>query len=397
MSALTLPPFRDLLAAVVAMPSVSSVNRQWDMSNVPVIDLLAAWLEDAGFRVEIMHLGGSPAKANLVATLGAGDGGLVLAGHVDTVPFDQHGWASDPFRLDERDGRFHGLGTSDMKSFFPLVLEATRELRAGDLRRPLVVVATADEETAMTGARALVERGAPLGRHAVIGEPTGMRPVRCHKGILTEAVRVRGRSGHSSDPRLGRSALEGMHRVMTALLDWRDELQQRHRSTAFQVATPTLNLGHIHGGDNPNRICPECELQLDLRFLPGMDLEALRATLEARAREAVAGLELELELVSLSEGIPPLETDPRAGIVRTAERLTGAPAEAVAFGTEGPYYRQLGTDVVVLGPGDIAQAHQPDEYLSAARVTPMVEVLRGLIRELCVAPEPPARAGADGT
>jgi acetylornithine deacetylase len=389
MSSANLPPVRDLLTAVVGVPSVSSVNPQWDLSNVPLIHLLAAWLEDAGFAVEVMHLGGTPAKANLVATLGRGEGGLVLAGHADTVPFDAGRWRSDPFRLEERDGRLYGLGTSDMKSFFPLVLEAVRGLDAKDLRRPLVVVATADEETAMTGARALTARGAPLGRHAVVGEPTGMRPVRCHKGILTESIRLRGRSGHSSDPALGRSALEGMHRVMAALLAWREELQARHRSNAFRVAVPTLNLGHIHGGDNPNRICPDCELQMDLRFLPGMSRRELRAELEARVRNAVAGAELEVEIVHLSEGIPPLETPAGAGIVRLAEGLTGAEAEAVAFGTEAPYYHRLGSDVVVLGPGDIDQAHQPDEYLALDRIPAMVDLLRGLVRRLCVEGQEP--------
>src|SRR5690606_17587204 len=161
----------------------------------------------------------------------------------------------------------YGLGTSDMKAFLALVAEAARGLREQDLKQPLVILATADEESSMSGARALVDAGRPRGRHAVICEPTGLRPARMHKGVMVEAVRVIGRSGHSSDPALGLNALEGMTQVLNALLRWRSELQQRHRNDQFKVPVPTLNFGRICGGDNPNRICPEVELQIDIRPL----------------------------------------------------------------------------------------------------------------------------------
>ncbi len=380
------PPLIDMLAALIGTPSVSSVNPDFDQGNRAVIDLLAGWLDDLGFAIEIQPLAGRPDKANLIATLGRGPGGLVLAGHTDTVPWDEGRWRSDPFRLTERDGRLYGLGTSDMKSFLGLAIEAARELRADRLAAPLVILATADEESSMAGARALVDAGRPLGRHAVIGEPTGLRPVRMHKGILMEAVRLRGRSGHSSDPSLGNSALEGMAAVLQALLAWRAELQARHQEPAFAVPVPTLNLGHIHGGDNPNRICAECELHIDLRPLPGMDLQALRAELHARAGAAVADTGLVLETFPLFEGTPAMATPGHAEIVRAAEALTGHGAEAVAFGTEGPYLTELGMDTVILGPGDIDQAHQPDEYLGLERIDPMLRILRQLIARFCVRP-----------
>lgn len=378
------PPLIDMLAALIGTPSVSSVNPDFDQGNRAVIDLLAGWLDDLGFAVEIQPLAGRPDKANLIATLGRGPGGLVLAGHTDTVPWDEGRWRSDPFRLTERDGRLYGLGTSDMKAFLGLAIEAARELRPERLAAPLVILATADEESSMAGARALVDAGRPLGRHAVIGEPTGMRPVRMHKGILMEAIRLRGHSGHSSDPSLGNSALEGMAAVLQALLAWRAELQARHHEPAFAVPVPTLNLGHIHGGDNPNRICAECELHIDLRPLPGMDLEALRAELRARAEAAVADTGLAVETFPLFEGTPAMATPEGAEIVRTAEALTGHGAEAVAFGTEGPYLTELGMDTVILGPGDIDQAHQPDEYLGLDRIDPMLRILRELIAHFCL-------------
>ncbi|HEY8386507.1 MAG TPA: M20/M25/M40 family metallo-hydrolase, partial [Porticoccaceae bacterium] len=164
-----------MLRALIASNSISSVLPAVDHGNRAVIDLLASWLEDVGFRTEIMPLA-DPRKANLIATLGSGPGGLVLSGHTDTVPCDDSLWRSDPFALTERDNRFYGLGTSDMKGFFALAIEAARDFTAKDLQQPLIVLATADEESSMAGARALIEAGRPRARCAVIGEPTGLRP-----------------------------------------------------------------------------------------------------------------------------------------------------------------------------------------------------------------------------
>ncbi len=379
-----LPPFRTLLQRLVAEPSVSSVSPEWDQPNVRVVDLLEEWLRELGFRTEKLAVPGCPGKFNLVATLGSGPGGLVLAGHTDTVPFDESRWQSDPFVLTERDGRLHGLGTCDMKGFFALVLEAVRELDPKRLKHPLVVLATADEESTMCGARSLARIGRQLGRHAVIGEPTGLKPVRMHKGIAMHAIRVTGRSGHSSDPALGSNAIEGMQRVLTELLEWRRELQARHRHPAFSVPVPTLNPGHIHGGDNPNRICGECELHIDLRTLPGMDPKALLEELEERLRRTLRGTGLKLETRPLFDGIPALETPATAAIVRAAEALSGHPAQAAPYATEGPLLDALGLETVILGPGSIEQAHQPDEYLALERVEPGVRILRALVRRFCL-------------
>jgi len=373
-----------MIEQLVAAPSVSSINPGWDQSNEAVIRLLADWLGSLGFGIEVLPIAGHPGKYNLLASAGHGDQGLVLSGHSDTVPFDQPLWHSDPFRLSQREQRLYGLGTSDMKAFFALLIEALRGLDLRQLKQPLVILATADEESNMCGAQSLVDRHRHLGRHALIGEPTGLRPIRMHKGIAMETVRLHGRSGHSSDPSLGISALEGMHQVMGEILDWRQTLQSRYRNPLFQVQVPTLNLGHIHGGDNPNRICGQCELQFDIRPLPGMDLAALRSELRERLEQRLAGSGLRLEIESPFSGIPPMETAADAAIVRATEALTGHPAGAVAFGTEAPYLGQLGIETIILGPGDIEQAHQPDEYLALSRIQPMVELIRGLVNRFCL-------------
>lgn len=383
----SLPNTLAMIRALIAQPTVSCTDPRLDQSNLPVVHLLAEWAEGLSFRADIFPLGASN-KANLVATLGGPadqPGGLVLSGHTDTVPCDPELWTSDPFQATERDGRIYGLGSCDMKGYFALALEAAARFDPKDFRRPLVLLGTADEESSMSGARALLANNQRLGRRAVIGEPTGLKPIRMHKGVMMEAITVRGKAGHSSDPALGANAIDGMHAVLGELLAFRAELRAKHRNPAFKVDYPTLNLGAIHGGDNPNRICGCCETQIDIRPLPGMDLDELHQALQDRLAPVLAGQPgLSLELRRLFAGLPPFETPADSDIIRAAEEFSGQDSGAVAFGTEAPFLTRLGMQTVVMGPGHIDQAHQPDEYLPLDHIRPAVEILSRLIERFCL-------------
>ncbi|MBA1273840.1 acetylornithine deacetylase [Stutzerimonas azotifigens] len=381
---MSVPSFKDQFAALIAAPSVSCTQPHWDQTNQPVIDLLATWLDELGFACERQEV--APGKFNLLASYGSGPGGLVLAGHSDTVPFDAELWASDPLRLREADDRWYGLGACDMKGFFALIIEAVRPLLDQPFRQPLLILATCDEESSMAGARALADAGRPLGRAAVIGEPTGLRPVRLHKGVMMERIDILGQSGHSSNPAYGHSALEAMHAVMGELMKLRDQWKVEHRNPMFNVPQPTLNLGCIHGGDNPNRICGQCSLEFDLRPLPGMEPEQLRALIRQRLVPVAEQHQVKIDLAPLFPHAPAFEQPAGSELVAVAERLTGHAAEAVAFGTEASYLQQLGCETLVMGPGDIACAHQPDEYLQLSRIDPTVRLLRELIGHYCLAP-----------
>lgn len=376
------PDLRHMMQALIALPSVSSTHARFDRGNRDVVEALAEWLEVLGFQCELMAV--APFKANLIATLGSGPGGLVLAGHTDTVPYDAGEWRFDPFQLTEDYNRWYGLGTADMKGFFPLAIEAARSFLDQPLRAPLIILATCDEETSMAGAKALVEAGRPRARYAVIGEPTAMKPVRMHKGVMMERIYIQGRAGHSSDPSLGNNALDAMHAVISELQGFRAEMQARWHNPTFTVPMPTLNLGCIHGGDNPNRICSSCELQYDLRPLPGMAPEELRAAIHTRLQPLAGRFGVRIDCEALFSGVPAAETPADSPLVRAAERLTGHSAGAVAFGTEMPYLRALGMDALVMGPGHIDQAHQPDEFIEMANIAPTIELLRALIREFCL-------------
>ncbi|MEM7292498.1 MAG: acetylornithine deacetylase [Pseudomonadota bacterium] len=376
----------DMIERLIAAPSVSSVMPEIDMGNEKVTHEIAGWCEDAGFAVEIMPIDNKPGHFNLIATLGRGSGGLVLAGHTDTVPFNEALWDSNPFVATQRNGRLHGLGTTDMKAFIALALEAARHFDPREFQRPLILLATADEESGMAGAQALLDAHRPKADFAIIGEPTNLKPVRMHKGGLSDGLRLVGRSGHSSDPSLGNNAMEGMYKVIGELLRFRDELKTQYNNPLFAVPHPTMNLGHIHGGDNPNRICGSCELTFDVRVLPGLELKELRETLHHRLANVVSDTGLQLEFTMPYNGLEPMETPADSPIVRFAERLTGAEAEAVSFGTEAPYFAEMGMDVVVLGPGDISTAHQPNEFLHLDRIEPTVSLLRNAVEQFCVRP-----------
>ena len=379
-----LKTYQNQLAQLVALPSVSCAVATWDMPNLAVIELLASWFGDLGFNTQIMPLA-QTGKANLVATFGQGEGGLVLAGHSDTVPYDANRWQSDPFKLVEKDGKLFGLGATDMKGFFPVILEAVKPLLQQNFKHPLIVLVTADEESSMNGARALTKTGLPAApRYAVIGEPTELTPIRMHKGILMESIRVQGQSGHSSNPALGKNALDVMTQVMNELMQLRSELQVRYRNPGFAVQIPTLNLGCIHGGDGANRICGECELHFDLRLLPGMDTDAVRAAIRTRLTPLAENSGTDIVLSSLFEGVEPFDEPAESELVKICEALTGRAADSVAFATEAPFMQELGMQTVVMGPGSINQAHQPDEFISIDQLEPAVKIVRQLIQKFCL-------------
>ena len=378
------PATHDMLEKLISSPSISSNHPHLDSSNLAVINLLAEWLDGFGFVIDIQAIPEQKDKANLIARLGNGDDGLVLSGHTDTVPCDESLWNYDPFKFTQVDSRYYGLGSSDMKSFFALVITSLMSIDLSKLNKSLTILATADEESSMSGAKALLRDQPKLGDYCVIGEPTNLKPVHQHKGIFMDSIRLVGRSGHSSDPTLGNNALEGMHEIMQTMLNYRDALGKQFTNQDFAVPQPTLNLGHIHGGDNPNRICGQCELHYDLRILPDMEISSVRKNLHDMVLEITQRRELECEFTSLFDGTPALSTPKTSNIVRIAEQLTHAQSNSVVFATEGPYFSQMGMETIVLGPGSIDVAHQPNEYIEHEQLDSAIELYKQLINKICI-------------
>ncbi|TKB49122.1 acetylornithine deacetylase [Ferrimonas aestuarii] len=380
-----IPELKSRFTQLIATPSISALEPDWDQSNLGVIDLLHGWFSALGFRCEVLPLPGQPHKANLLASIGPETaGGLLLAGHTDTVPFDQGRWQQDPFKLTEADNRWYGLGTCDMKGFFALILEAVQQFDLTKLQKPLLVLATADEETTMAGAKAFAKDRPIAPDYALIGEPTGLRPIHMHKGHAAHGIRVTGKSGHSSDPTKGINAIEVMHEVIGELMGLKQSLAKQYHQSDFSVPYPTLNLGSIEGGDAVNRICPCCQLNLDMRPLPGMSLSDLEGHLHQALAPVMAHYPDCIEITALHPGAEPFAYQGESTLIQVAESLSGQATEAVNYATEAPYINQLGCQTLVLGPGSIEQAHQPDEYIDMAYLNSTPRLLSQFINKLCL-------------
>ena len=174
-----------------------------------------------------------------------------------------------------------------------------------------------------------------------------------------------------------------MHEVISALLLFRQQLQSQYQNPHFAIDVPTMNLGVIHGGDNPNRICGHCDLEFDVRLLPGMSSESIRSAIEEIVTPIAAKHQTQISLTRLVKSVEPFDNaDSELG--KLVQSMTGHVPESVAFGTEGPFLQQLGMDTIIMGPGCIDQAHQPNEYMALDQVQPCIDILRKLIKQYCL-------------
>lgn len=370
-----------LLEELVAIDSVSS------RSNAPMIDRLRRFLERRGFSVRIHRYRDDAGveKENLVALAGpattpAGAGGLALLGHTDTVPYDP-AW-TDALRLTESEGRLYGRGAADTKGFIAAALVAIDRVDLGRLCRPLICIFTADEEVGCVGAKRLIEEIEVRPAHAIVGEPTGLVPIRSHKGYWLGRFEVRGREGHSSHPSVGRSAIFDACSVLGRVRAIGAELEA-DADRSFDPPHTTLNVGTIEGGKAANVIPGHCTFPLEWRPLPeqpgGLVVSMVEREL-ASLREADPGLDVRFE-VERTE--PAAATPSDAPIVRFLEEVTGHRSATVPFGTELPYVNELGALGCVCGPGDIRTAHRTGEYVERAELERAVEIYRRAIERFC--------------
>ena len=369
------------LAELVAIDSTSS------RSNAEIISLLAARVEALGMCARTFPYADERGvkKLQLVAVhpKSFADGGeveLALVGHTDTVPFDP-AWGA-ALKLEEREGKLYGRGACDTKGFIAAALTALAETDLGALRRPVALVLTADEEVGCLGAKRLAEARPFRARHAVVGEPTSLRPMRAGKGYCLAEVTVRGREAHSAYPSLGASAITRAARLITRVERAAEELRaQRHEE--FDPPHTTVNVGRIDGGTAKNVVAGLCRFTLEWRPVPGQRPELL-AELVGRHIEDLRAedpdFDAALEVTRLDGGV---ETAAEAPLVHVLEELTGQAAGTIAFGTEAPQMRELGADAVVFGPGDIRVAHRTGEFVPAAELRAAVSILRGVIERFC--------------
>ena len=377
----------DLIRRLIAFDTVSA------RSNLELIRFVEDYLAEYGIGAQIVA-SEDGTKANLFATVGPADrGGVMLSGHTDVVPVDGQHWSSDPFAADDRDGRIYGRGSADMKSFIAAALAFIPDMVAAELATPIHLALSYDEEVGCLGVRRLIEvmRAAPL-RPAmcVIGEPTGMKVVVGHKGKRSMRVHVRGKECHSSLAPEGVNAVDYAAELVVFVRHMADRLGREGPFDAdFEVAHSTLHTGSIQGGTALNIVPADCRFAFELRNLPGQDPEPLIAEIEAYAR---ATLEPSMKALDPAAGIrfeplpsyPGLDTDPGEAVVTFVKSLVGANDHGkIAFGTEGGLFsRELGIPTVVCGPGHIAQAHKPDEWIECDQIAACEAFIARLIERL---------------
>lgn len=379
----------DILARLVSFDTTSRG------SNLALIEWVEAYLSDLGVASRrVPNADGT--KSNLMASIGpAVEGGVVLSGHTDVVPVDGQPWSSDPWVLTQRDGRLYGRGTCDMKGFLALALAAAPDLVAADLKRPVHLALSYDEEVGCLGAPdmiAVIARDLPRPALVVVGEPTDMVAVQAHKGIASYWVTVTGREAHSSLTHLGVSANMVAVKLMSHLLELSERLErQADPASPFLPKGATLTIGQVNGGTAVNILARQCVFVFDLRTPPGLDPQAILADFfaladqldaEVRAKAPEGGVKVEVR--SLTPSFAP-EKDGAAEAF--ARRMAGdnGPARVAPYAAEAGQFQGAGFSTVICGPGSIDQAHQPDEYVEIAQMERGAQFMRRLIDDLATA------------
>ncbi|EPC02743.1 acetylornithine deacetylase [Litchfieldella anticariensis FP35 = DSM 16096] len=343
-------------------------------SNLELIRFIEGYLDEYGVPHQRIE-NDDGTKANLLARIGPKvEGGVVLSGHTDVVPVDGQPWSTDPFTLvDKGDGRLYGRGTCDMKGFIACALTQVPHWVQQDLKRPIYLAFSYDEEVGCLGAPRLIERlmaDQPRPAAVIVGEPTLMAPVVAQKGVTNLRTTVTGRAAHSSQINQGVSAIHVAARLVTRIEDIMAELREEGRvDEAFNVAHSSLHVGKIQGGTAINIMARECYFDWEVRHLPQDSFDELFArfsayaeTLEAefKTRAPEAGIHTE----HLTVTVPALADRDNATALTLCHELMGQHrSEAVAYATEAGQFQSAGLSTVICGPGSIAQAHQPDEYI----------------------------------
>ena len=327
-------------------------------SNLDLVNWIADYLDKAGARIRLTR-DASGEKANILATIGPDEpGGIVLSGHTDVVPVDDQDWISDPFSLASRDGRLHGRGAVDMKGFVAACLAAVPGWQAQRLRRPIHLALSYDEEVGCLGVPLLIAdmlAHCQLPALAVIGEPTQMRIGLSHRGFYGYRSVFHGRAAHSSDPRLGVSAIEPAAAFVAALA-----------GLGGGEGGMTVNIGKIAGGSAINIVPERCEVVWEFRPPDEMAVGSVLA----EVANFVAGLpaDVSVETMPLARVLP-LDCAADSPAAAAARELGGLwPPLAMPFGTEAGFFQQAGVPALVCGPGSIAQAHQPNEWIAIAEL-----------------------------
>ena len=379
-------------AATALLAELVGFDTESARSNLPLIERVEAYLRDLGIRfTRVPNAAGD--KAALFATVGPNvDGGVVLSAHTDVVPVKGQDWTGDPFTLREDDGRLYGRGACDMKGFAAVALAMMPTFQRATLKKPVHLLLSYDEEIGCLGPLDTIRRfGVDLPRPAItiVGEPTSMAVVDAHKSISTYHTTVRGVEAHSANPMFGASAVEGACALVADLYALQAELEREgDPSGRFTPPYSTVHVGTIEGGTARNILAKVCRFSWEFRGLPGADPKRAIKRLDAFAERVVrprltrftdrAGIETLCDVEV--PGLAAVPGSPAETLAKALTRSNGV--EAVSFVTEAGQFQAAGIPTIVCGPGSIAQAHQPDEYIAVSEIEACLAFMDRLAIEL---------------
>jgi len=372
-----------------------------EKSNLDAVDFLADYLVNKGFRIELVR-NDDEDKANLIAEIGPYGDGLMLCGHLDTLPPGQ-GWTKPPFELTREDGRFYGRGTTDMKCFIAQVVKAAEEFAESELKKRMMLAFTYEEEVGCHGAKKLVgfwdEQNAPKPEFALIGEPTSFRVCRMHKGYSRLRLLFRGIPGHSSRPDCAVSAIEYATRAVEGIGRLRKTLEEKTHETASyfkEYPYTSIGAGTIKGGEATNQVPGRCEISLDYRSMPGESTRELLGTITQMVREGLEpamvdeakrkGLDESLVGIDILEDsfAEPMHTPEGTELEKLLLELSPWPEVGATFYyTDGGIFSRHGVSSLIFGPGSIDQAHKPDEFITEEQFVAGVPLLKKVIEKYC--------------
>ena len=370
-----------ILADLVRIDSVSA------RSNAEIIEYLESRCQAMGLITRRFPYNDDHGieKCNMIALAGTDFSDdtsveLALVGHTDTVPYDPN-W-TEATNLTERDGKLYGRGSCDTKGFIAAALTAVETIDLSQLKKPLAVIFTADEEIGLRGAKRLADAKPLRVRYSIVGEPTSLKPIRAGKGYSLAEVIVKGREAHSAYPSLGASAVFRAARLINHLESIAVQLKE-DQHPAFDPPYTTLNIGLIHGGSAKNVLAGECRFTLEWRPIPtqssGYVLNLFRTAIQEETQKD-PGFECEVDANRQDTGF---ETTPDSPLIKMLEQASGLESGTVAFGTEGAQMMRLGSESVVIGPGDIREAHRTGEFVPVDELERCAEILRQSIQQLC--------------
>lgn len=374
------------LAQLVAFPTVSRD------SNLDLIAYVQERLSEYGIESRLVH-NAEGNKANLLATIGPMvEGGIVLSGHTDVVPIDDQTWHSDPFSVVEKDGKLFGRGTCDMKCFLALSLAALPDIAAADLSVPMHFAFSYDEEIGCAGVPSLIRflhKELPTPAAVIVGEPTEMKVVTAHKGVTAVTTTITGKEAHSSQTQLGYSAVMAAGKLIQYIANMTAEnADASNRDPRFEPDHTTMTVNMIDGGTALNILAGHCSLTWDIRSLPGDNPQIYinrfrdfcEKTVLPKMRKTAPDSDIVLDVRA---GTPALQFQQDSEAERLCRQLTGDNAErAVSFAAEAGQFQESGLSTVICGPGSIAQAHQPNEFITLEQVELGAGFIADLIEKL---------------